>query len=61
MLEYLGVSVALNESGLDIAQKKAIYTADVIYGTASEFGFDYLRDNMVRQKKIKYKVDLILF
>ncbi|KXS57711.1 preprotein translocase subunit SecA, partial [Listeria monocytogenes] len=62
VLEYLGVSVALNESGLDIAQKKAIYTADVIYGTASEFGFDYLRDNMVRQKedKVQSGLDFVL-
>ncbi|EAC8433241.1 preprotein translocase subunit SecA [Listeria monocytogenes] len=62
VLEYLGVSVALNESGLDKEQKKAIYTADVIYGTASEFGFDYLRDNMVRQKedKVQSGLDFVL-
>ncbi|WP_239257180.1 accessory Sec system translocase SecA2 [Listeria ilorinensis] len=62
ILEYLGISVGLNLSGLDKAQKKALYTADVIYGTASEFGFDYLRDNMVRQldDKVQSSLDFVL-
>lgn len=62
VLEYLGVSVALNEAQLDKFQKKAIYTADVIYGTAAEFGFDYLRDNMVRawEDKVQSGLDFVL-
>lgn len=62
VLEYLGISVALNAAGLDKRQKKAIYTADVIYGTTSEFGFDYLRDNMVRsfEDKVQTGLDFVL-
>ncbi|MBC1475956.1 accessory Sec system translocase SecA2 [Listeria grandensis] len=62
VLEYLGLSVGLNVSGLDKEQKQAIYKADVIYGTASEFGFDYLRDNMVRQTedKVQSGLDFVL-
>ncbi|EUJ51042.1 accessory Sec system translocase SecA2 [Paenilisteria rocourtiae] len=58
VLEYLGLSVGLNVSGLEKEQKQAIYKADVIYGTASEFGFDYLRDNMVRQMEDKVQTGL---
>lgn len=46
VLEFLGLTVGLNVSGLSTEQKKEVYKMDVIYGTASEFGFDYLRDNM---------------
>lgn len=46
----LGMSVGLLQNGMDLADKKPNYDADVIYGTNSEFGFDYLRDNMVTQK-----------
>lgn len=62
VLEYLGLSVGLNISGLDKEQKQAIYKADVIYGTASEFGFDYLRDNMVRktEDKVQTGLDFVL-
>ncbi|EUJ32664.1 preprotein translocase subunit SecA [Listeria cornellensis FSL F6-0969] len=62
VLEYLGLSVGLNVSGLDKEQKQAIYKADVIYGTAAEFGFDYLRDNMVRQveDKVQTSLDFVL-
>lgn len=62
VLEYLGLSVGLNVSGLDKEQKQAIYKADVIYGTAAEFGFDYLRDNMVRQTedKVQTSLDFVL-
>ncbi len=42
----LGLTVGVNVHGLDFAQKKAAYRADVTYGTNNEFGFDYLRDNM---------------
>lgn len=44
---FLGLSVGLIVHGLDYEQRKEAYRADVIYGTNNEFGFDYLRDNMV--------------
>ncbi|GDY26547.1 protein translocase subunit SecA [Agarivorans sp. Toyoura001] len=46
LFEYLGLSVAVNVSGMDHEAKKAAYAADITYGTNNEFGFDYLRDNM---------------
>jgi preprotein translocase subunit SecA len=45
--EYLGVSVGVILPNLDQAAKKAAYAKDITYGTNNEFGFDYLRDNMV--------------
>ncbi len=44
---FLGLSVGVNVPGMDREQKQAAYAADVTYGTNNEFGFDYLRDNMV--------------
>ena len=44
---YLGMSVGLLQNGMRLNLKKPAYAADVTYGTNSEFGFDYLRDNMV--------------
>ena len=46
LYEFMGLSVGIVISGLDPAQKKAAYEADISYGTNNEFGFDYLRDNM---------------
>ncbi|MGI6685707.1 MAG: preprotein translocase subunit SecA [Bacillota bacterium] len=43
---YLGLSVGLIVHGLDSAERRKAYEADVTYGTNNEFGFDYLRDNM---------------
>lgn len=43
----LGLSVGLIVHDLDFAQRKQAYAADITYGTNNEFGFDYLRDNMV--------------
>ena len=45
--ERLGVDVGVIVQGLDGPQRKAAYAAGVTYGTNNEFGFDYLRDNMV--------------
>ncbi|MBN2353977.1 MAG: preprotein translocase subunit SecA [Spirochaetales bacterium] len=45
--EYLGVSVGVILPNLDQARKKDAYAKDITYGTNNEFGFDYLRDNMV--------------
>src|SRR3954465_12309300 len=44
--ERLGTSVAYIENMMPFAQRKEAYAADITYGTNSEFGFDYLRDNM---------------
>ncbi len=44
--EALGVSVAAIQDGDDPAARRVKYACDVVYGTNSEFGFDYLRDNM---------------
>lgn len=49
--EFLGLSVGLIVHDLDSAQRKAAYGADITYGTNNEFGFDYLRDNMVIYKE----------
>ncbi len=47
IFEFLGMRVGLIVHGLDQMQRKEAYAADVTYGTNNEFGFDYLRDNMV--------------
>ena len=44
---FLGLSVGVNLSRLPAEEKKVAYQADITYGTNNEFGFDYLRDNMV--------------
>ena len=44
---FLGLSVGCNLSQMDHEAKQAAYAADITYGTNNEFGFDYLRDNMV--------------
>ena len=50
---YLGLSVGLIVHDLDNNARKAAYAADITYGTNNEFGFDYLRDNMVIYKENK--------
>ena len=47
--DFLGLTVGVNISTMQQAEKKVAYAADVTYGTNNEFGFDYLRDNMVFQ------------
>ena len=44
---WLGLTTGINLSQRDHGQKQAAYAADITYGTNNEFGFDYLRDNMV--------------
>jgi preprotein translocase subunit SecA len=44
--QFLGLSMGTIVHGLDDAQRKTAYAADITYGTNNEFGFDYLRDNM---------------
>ena len=48
---FLGLKVGLIVHGLTNEQRRAAYAADVTYGTNNEFGFDYLRDNMVTYKE----------
>ena len=47
LYNFLGLSVGINLSQMPHDQKQAAYAADITYGTNNEFGFDYLRDNMV--------------
>jgi preprotein translocase subunit SecA len=47
LYNFLGLSVGINLSQMDHETKQAAYAADITYGTNNEFGFDYLRDNMV--------------
>ena len=53
VLRYLGLTVGCILHGLTNEQRRAAYNCDVTYGTNNEFGFDYLRDNMVIYKKDK--------
>ena len=46
---FLGLTVGVNLSQMDHEEKQEAYAADITYGTNNEFGFDYLRDNMVYQ------------
>ena len=48
---FLGLTVGLVIHEVEPAQRKAMYEADITYGTNNEFGFDYLRDNMAIYKK----------
>jgi len=51
LYNFLGLSVGVNVPGMDREAKQAAYNADVTYGTNNEFGFDYLRDNMVYETR----------
>jgi preprotein translocase subunit SecA len=50
---YMGLNVGLLQNGMRLNMKKPAYAADVTYGTNSEFGFDYLRDNMVTRANMR--------
>ena len=47
LYNFLGMSVGINLPNMSREEKQAAYNADITYGTNNEFGFDYLRDNMV--------------
>ncbi len=59
---FLGLTVGLNINGMDAHAKREAYAADITYGTNNEFGFDYLRDNMVMtldemtQRKLNFAI-----
>ncbi|MCE9545178.1 MAG: preprotein translocase subunit SecA, partial [Planctomycetia bacterium] len=48
--EYLGLTVGVVESDSSSAERRAAYACDITYGTAKEFGFDFLRDRLARRK-----------
>lgn len=48
---FLGLNVSALTGATPIEERKQVYLADIVYGTASEFGFDYLRDNSMAQNK----------
>ncbi|MFS7380849.1 preprotein translocase subunit SecA [Rahnella inusitata] len=70
LFEFLGLSIGINLPGMPSPAKRAVYAADITYGTNNEYGFDYLRDNMAFspeervQRKLHYalvdEVDSIL-
>lgn len=51
--DFLGISVGVIQHDMDHEQRKIAYSADITYGTNNEFGFDYLRDNMVSHRDHK--------
>ena len=51
LYKFLGLTVGLVISRMEPAKKKEAYAADITYGTNNEYGFDYLRDNMVIRKE----------
>ena len=62
LFEFLGLTVGCNIAGMSSEAKQAAYESDITYGTNNEFGFDYLRDNMVfspeerSQKKLSFAI-----
>ncbi len=60
--KFLGLKVGVIIHGLDYAERRAAYAADITYGTNNEFGFDFLRDNMVTsedemvQRELSYAI-----
>ncbi|MGH9195469.1 MAG: preprotein translocase subunit SecA, partial [Acidimicrobiia bacterium] len=49
IFRFLGLKVGLIQAQMSPAERKPAYAADITYGTNNEFGFDYLRDNMVTE------------
>ena len=56
--EFLGLTVGINQAQLPTEEKLKAYSADITYGTNNEFGFDYLRDNMVYSQDQKVQKGL---
>ncbi|MFR9279546.1 MAG: preprotein translocase subunit SecA, partial [Ezakiella coagulans] len=50
VFEFMGLKVGVIVNGMDNVERRDAYDADITYGTNNEFGFDYLRDNMVIYK-----------
>ncbi|MBX4180701.1 preprotein translocase subunit SecA [Sodalis sp. CWE] len=62
LFEFLGLSVGVNLPGLSMLDKHAAYAADITYGTNNEYGFDYLRDNMIfnQEERVQRKLHYAL-
>ena len=58
--EFLGLTVGVIVYGLDNDERRENYACDITYGTNNQYGFDYLRDNMVIYKHDKVQEDLTL-
>ena len=58
LFSYLGMTTGCILSGMEPDARRAAYAGDVTYGTANEFGFDYLRDNMADDRKGQVQRDL---
>jgi preprotein translocase subunit SecA len=58
LYNFLGLGVGVNLSQMDHASKQEAYAADITYGTNNEFGFDYLRDNMVYETSARVQRSL---
>ncbi len=62
IFEFHGLTIGCNVNGLSSEEKREAYNCDITYGTNSEFGFDYLRDNMavsesrLVQRKLQYSI-----
>ncbi len=56
--EFLGMTVGSIQAGMDPFERQKAYGCDVTYGTNNEFGFDYLRDNMVEHRSLRVLRDL---
>jgi len=53
VFDYLGLEVGCIQSGMSPPERREMYAKDITYGTNSEFGFDYLRDNMTYEPKAR--------
>jgi preprotein translocase subunit SecA len=60
--DFLGLSSGVILNAMPVEERKAAYECDVVYGTNSEFGFDYLRDNMVNklEEKVQRKLNFCI-
>ncbi|BAC24346.1 secA [Wigglesworthia glossinidia endosymbiont of Glossina brevipalpis] len=58
LFEFLGITVGINLPGLNNIEKRNAYLADITYGTNNEYGFDYLRDNMIFNENEKVQRNL---
>lgn len=58
LYQFLGLTVGLIQHDMEPSERREAYAADITYGTNNEFGFDYLRDNMVMSIEEKVQRDL---
>lgn len=58
VFRYLGLTVGVIDHGIPQEERRAAYQCDITYGTNTEFGFDYLRDNMARSKDERVQREL---